>query len=61
MAMTLREKLDHVRAVDETKHEMETYKGGLKTTKNETLKKYYTNQIAKLTVRLYELRTSVET
>jgi hypothetical protein len=58
MAMTLREKLDYVRFVDEIKYEVETYEGALKTVKSNTLRTYYTNQIAKLNVRLNELNSS---
>jgi hypothetical protein len=58
MTMTLREKLDYVRFVDEIKYEIETYEMGLNTTKSAALKTYYTNQIARLTVRLDELKAS---
>ena len=56
--MTLREKLDYVRFVDEIKYEIETYEGALKTVKSITLRTFYTNQIEKLNVRLNELKAS---
>jgi len=58
MTMTLREKLDYVRFVDEIKYEIETYEGALKTVKSITLRTFYTNQIEKLNVRLNELKAS---
>jgi hypothetical protein len=60
MTMTLREKLNYVRFVDEIKYEIETYEGALKTVKSNTLRTYYTNQVAKLNVSLNELKASAE-
>lgn len=60
MTMTLREKLDYVRFVDEIKYEIETYEGALKTVKSSTLRTYYTNQVAKLNASLNELKASAE-